>query len=254
MPRPSDRWQHLPPAYGSLTYRALDLFQAHRRLGLPETERFLPTLAAAHFTASRDTALRANAEGHHSAALGLARQCLEASTIIEVGFLPAESASKLLAAWQESRIQQGDLRRALERDLWSKLPDAPWGISWTRHMTSLAKTLQPYSHCSPELVQWTLARQKPPAATPDGLMIAAIGKGAFDADKAERLALLLTVFLWNLLVCMEHVEGLDDGASDALASISAQLRETKWLDAGEEWHDQLVPHVWFKEASAQPRA
>ncbi len=165
--------------------------------------------------------------------------------MIEIGLLPSETASELLGAWTADTLRQGDLRRRLALDLWPSLPDTPWGISWSQHMTSMARALQPYSHCSPDLIQWTLAFQRPTAA--EGQMLAAIGSGSFDQDKAERLALLLTVFLWNLLVVLNQLDELEPPEADVLHALSSELRATTWLDAGEEWHDQLVPHVWFKQ-------
>jgi hypothetical protein len=169
---------------------------------------------------------------------------MESLIVIEVGLLESSVANELLLGWQNEKLTQGALRKRLEQISWPQLPDTPWQISWLEHMRSLASALQPYSHYSPRLLQWNLAFVQRPA---DEQATAAVGHGAFDADKAERLALLLSVFVWNLLVILGQYADMAPDAAEVKARLDRELGKTAWLDAGQGWHDQLIPHVWFRE-------
>jgi len=242
--RPPDQWQSVPVLYGSVAYESLRRVQEQQRPALDEDVRFVPMLAAAHFAASRSTALEANRAGFHAVALALARQAMESLTVIEVGLLESSVANELLLGWQSGKLTQGALRKRLEQISWPQLPDTPWQISWLEHMRSLASALQPYAHYSPRLLQWNLAFVQRPA---DEEAIGAVGHGAFDADKAERLALLLSVFVWNLLVMLGQYADMAPEAVEVKARLDSELGKTAWLDVGQGWHDQLIPHVWFRE-------
>lgn len=244
MKRPVDRWQSVPASWGEVVNTAVARVLNERRQLLAEEVRFIPMLASAHFAACRATALEANRAGFHAVALALARQSMESLTVIEVGMLDRSTANDLLAGWQSEKLTQGAPRKRLADLSWRQMPSTPWGISWLDHMTSLAGVLQPYAHYSPGLLQWNLALVEQPR---DGQAIAAIGHGAFDPDKAERLALLLSVFLWNVLVMLSHYGELDADAVSVHAELELELGRTQWLDAGEGWRDQLIPHVWFRE-------
>ena len=201
-------------------------------------------LAAVHFAAARTTGLQANEVGFHAVALGVARQAMESLTIIEIGFLPAVDANRALSRWQSERDSQGELRKQLSRGLWPHLPPTPWGLTWGDHMTSLAKSLQPYAHFSPSLLQWNLSMVRANVAA--AAAIASIGDGSFDPDKAERIALLFGVLLWNMLVTLDYVDDLDAHLITIKRELDDALAATQWLDAGEPWADQLLPHVWFR--------
>ena len=243
--RPSDRWRLVPASWDEVVNGALHRFLNARRALLDPAVRFVPLLAATHLATARATALEANRAGRHAIALALARQAIESLTIIEAAMIDPPWANDLLIAWQAGKATQGALRKRLAELSWPRFPDTPWGVTWLEHMTSLARALQPYAHYSPDLLQWNLAFVTQPS---DGNAVAAVGHGAFDQDKAERLALLFGVLLWNVLMLLSHYgDQLDAEAAAVKVALDTEFGQTKWLDQGLGWVDQLIPHVWIPE-------
>jgi len=116
---------------------------------------FLPMIAASHFAAHFVTAGWANRCGLHAVSLGTARQAFEALTIIELGFL-GEVGLQQLVRWEKGAVTSGGLRKWLQEGVWIAYPSGLGGVTWSEFMRSLGRSLQPYAHFSPALLQWNM--------------------------------------------------------------------------------------------------
>lgn len=164
------------------------------RFGDPDLEA-MPELAVLHHAGCFGAGLHANREGWHSAAMSLVRQSIEALTVAEIGLQEPGLAVPLLRAWKAGKKSHGELRSALERDVWPNYGKGLWDEPWSEFYGNLAKAVQPYAHYTPKLQGWqmtTLAYAGGREAT------MAYGLKAYDATKASRITLLHMLLTWML--------------------------------------------------------
>lgn len=119
--------------------------------------RPLAELALCHHAGCMEASIHINRRGKHSAAVCLIRQSVEALTIAEIGLQPAEFAEPLLAGWNKGKKSHGELRKALEREVWPNYGSGLWDETWSEFYGNLARAVQPYAHYTSELQGWQLA-------------------------------------------------------------------------------------------------
>jgi len=139
--------------------RALDRHHPNPDLGI------VPYAAVLHLRACLETGLWANAQGYHSAAIGVLRHSVEALTLIDLGFQEPEYSSQLLEGWKAGNKSAGEIRKYLERDVWPRYGIGLWSESWADFFGNLARAVQPFAHYSRELMYWQLFVPSQPAPT-----------------------------------------------------------------------------------------
>lgn len=197
-----------------------------------------------HMAGCLQYSAEANREGLHTVALGLARQVVEALTVIEVGFLAASGRPLLLEGWLSDEASLGSLRKRLAREAWPAYGTGLWAETWTDFFGNLAMAVQPYAHCTNDLMQWGLSIRHCPRPEPgldEMTMIAAAG--AYDPEKASRLTLLDATCVWTLgRLCSQYGDTAHDLELELMRS---SIAESRLLDPGSDWGRQLIPHQWF---------
>jgi len=203
----------------------------------------MPLLALYHLAQSLDASIDSNEKGRHAVALSLARQAIEALTIVELGMLSPAFSYPLLEKWHAGSKSHGDLRKALELSIWSGYGSGLWEEPWAEFIASLAKAVQPYAHCTPELLQWNLAVISTPAASRF-----LVGVGSYDTMKASRVTLLHVLVTWTLgrilFANFPSHDGLVTVA--AIGQLGASLASSEFLIKGQDWSVQLWPHMFLK--------
>ena len=236
--------------YASDAFRFLDQVLQERHHLFNGQSKFLPLMASSHLSAAIKYSDLANHEGAPSVALGLIRHAVESMSIVELQLMdPADSAS-ILDSWVAGRARLGEVRKFLEGSLWRTLPDTPWGVSWVEHEGSLAKAVQDYSHASPSLMQWTLRfQQRAPGS--GGTWIGAIGRndGIVDLNKGERIQLVIGILYWTLTHHIQRFPGFPISLQQRHLAITTEIADSKWLDRGQPWAEQLIPHVWIDQGT-----
>jgi hypothetical protein len=115
--------------------------------------------------------------------------------------------------------------------------------------------VQPYSHCSPELLNWHIKllsmKQKPGGGGFEGL--AYIGP-APDVDKGERIMLISAVAVWTLGRMVTRFGDVPSDLARGVKELGKALAESRWFFPGEDWSVQLGAHVWFKEGTSPDNA
>jgi hypothetical protein len=121
------------------------------KVRLPTALMPIPELALCHHAGCIEAAGHANRRGKHSAAMCLVRQSLEALTVAEIGLQDPVFAGPLLDGWSAGKKSHGELRKALEREIWPSYGTGLWDEPWAEFYGNLARAVQPYAHYSPEL-------------------------------------------------------------------------------------------------------
>lgn len=197
------------------------------------------SLALRHYAGSMQYLAVANRDGMHTIALGLARHALEALTVVELA-LPCSGTvgDALLSRWRDKCATLGHIRMALESDVWARYGDGLWDETWAQFFGNLARALQPYAHCSTDLLEWGVTAWADPAT---GKMLASVGQ--YDPLKASRITLLQSLLTWTLARLVQ----LSDGdAGDVQALRAALARSTLLFEAQSDWSLQFTPHMFFK--------
>lgn len=202
-------------------------------------------LALCHHAGCMEAGIQVNQRGKHSAAICLIRQSVEALTIAEIGLQPAAFAEPLLAAWKEGNKSHGELRKALERDVWPSYGVGLWDESWAEFHGNLARAVQPYAHYTSELQGWQFT-----AVADDGgrEIIEAFGLESYDPLKATRITLLHMLLTWMLgRILLAHGKNPDAlERRDSVVRLGCVLGSSKLLFKRGQWGSQLHPHVRFK--------
>ena len=74
--------------------------------------------ALCHHAGCLQSSMMANEKGKHSAAVCLVRQSVESLTIVEISLQESAFSKPLLEGWKAGKKKHGDLRKALEKDIW----------------------------------------------------------------------------------------------------------------------------------------
>lgn len=217
--------------------------RAHK-LSTPDLQA-LGELAIWHHAGCLETSIHANKRGKHSAALCLIRQSIEAISIAELALQPPEFAEPLLIAWKEEKKTHGEIRKALEREVWPQYGSGLWKEPWADFYGNLARAVQDYAHYSPKLQGWQFA-----TLSHDGGKHAVVtfGLQTYDALLATRITLLQGLLSWMLgRVLMAHGKNPDvmERQKD-IVRLGNELGESKLLFRGGDWGSQLAPMMLFK--------
>lgn len=205
----------------------------------------LPMLALYHLAHCMDSIGDTNAQGRHAVSLCLLRQTVEAVTIIELGLCCPSFGCPQLRTWDCGEKTHGDIGKALQTHIWPRYGFGLWGELWSDLFTSLAKAVQPYAHCSPELLQWNLAVL---AADSNGMIVSA---GSYDAIKASRITTLEILVTWTLgRLTSANATGLTRIVGDGdIQHLGSALAGSEFLVKGSDWSIQFWPHMLFPDPS-----
>jgi hypothetical protein len=204
----------------------------------------IPYLAVLHLIHCMQASDEANRRGWHAAAICLARQCVEALTLVDAGCQDFAYAGELLAGWKAEKITQGQIRARLEKDVWARYGHGLWDESWKEFFANLASAVQPYSHYTPRLMGWQFAYLDHKAAS-DRQKWVMFGPNTYDRLKASRITLLLSLILWTLgrlLVTNNRARSL----SHKLEEFGTALGSSNMLFKKADWGSQLLPDMFFK--------
>jgi hypothetical protein len=214
------------------------------RLSTPDLQS-LAELAICHHGGCLEASNHANRRGKHSASICLVRQSVEALTIAEIGLQAPSFAEPLLLGWKEGKKSHGELRKALEKDVWPTYGTGLWDESWTEFYGNLARAVQPYAHYTSELQGWQFVTVDYEGGKE---FTAMFGLETYDPLQATRITLfhmLLTYMLGRIL--------LSHGGNPEVVSRRAEILElgralgsSKLLFQRGEWWAQLAPHMLFK--------
>lgn len=205
----------------------------------------LSELAISHHAGCMEAIGYINKRGKHSTAICLVRQSVEALTIAEIGLQRASFAEPLLAAWKEGKKSHGELRKALEKEIWPAYGAGLWEETWAEFYGNLARAVQPYAHYSSELQGWQFATV---SHENDQQFIAMIGLETYDPLQATRITLFQMLLTWMLgRVLLAHGKSSDVLANrEKIVRLGRELGASKLLFKRGEWWTQLAPHMLFK--------
>lgn len=203
-----------------------------------------PGLAAHHLRTSMGTARLTNAHGLHAISLSLTRQAFEALMVIDVGLIATDPARATLQQWYSGTITAGELRKWLAGNAWGVGPlRGLWDEPWPQLVMQLSRALQPYSHFTPELLQWNFNQVTP--LDRNGKFIVAIGMEHVDQSRLVRLGVLRGVLLWMLGTMIAQYDDADPNevTSWDLPALAATMKSSGWLISESDWGDNLIPHL-----------
>jgi hypothetical protein len=211
----------------------------------------IPELAAIHLAHCMEASIEANRKGRHAVAVCLVRQCVKATTIIEVGLQETAYRNSLLEAWDDETKSQGAIRKPLEQDVWPQYGTGLWSETWSDFFGEFARAVQPYAHYSQSLRGWQIAialgnrlRQ-----TPDGnyQFIAQIGLNTYDGTKATRITLLHCLIAWAMARII-LANGADERIDlNHINQLGTEIGKSELLGGGSlKWHEEFWPHMFDK--------
>jgi hypothetical protein len=216
-----------------------------RNVDLPTASKPIPELALCHHAGCIEAAGYANRRGKHSAAMCLVRQSLEALTVAEIGLQKPAFAAPLLKAWWTGKKSQGELRSALERDIWASYGTGLWDEPWAEFYGNFARAVQPYAHYTQELQGWQFVTV---SVGNDGTATEMTGLEAYDPLKATRITFFHMLLTWMLgRILLTHGQSSDVlQRRGEIIRLGQALSSSKLLFRRGEWWQQLTPNFWFK--------
>ncbi len=230
-----------------LTWSLIGMGVASARIHRPPMVNLsdVAELALCHHAGCLEASNHINRRGKHSAAICLVRQSVEALTIAEIGLQPPEFAEPLLAAWKDGKKSHGDLRKALEKDIWPTYGSGLWDESWSEFYGNLARAVQPYAHYTSNLQGWQLVTV---ANDGDRSFVTMHGLETYDPVKASRITLLHMLLTWMLgRILIAHGKNPDVlERRESIVRLGRALGRSKLLFKRGEWWMQLTPYVLFK--------
>ena len=223
--------------------RALDGRHPNLNLGI------VPYSAVLHLRACQETGLWANGQGYHAASLGIFRHSVEALSLIDLGLQAPEYNTALLTDWKTGKKSHGEIRKALERDIWPHYGTGLWSEPWSQFFGNLSRAVQPFAHYRPDLMNWQfyLPSQSPVFAE-DGnlLMVQRIGRRTHDSVKAARLYLLSAMIVWTVARLLLINDAAWSGPTEKIAALGRSIAGSKLLEKGEDWSEQLMGNAFFR--------
>ena len=216
----------------------------NNKLSTPDLSA-LGELAMFHHAGCLEASGSINRRGKHSVAVGLVRQSVEALSIAEVSLQEPAFAEPLLADWKSGKKSHGEVRRALEREIWPLYGKGLWSEPWTEFYANLARAVQPYAHYTPELQGWQFVERAYDGST---TFIAEFGFETYDALKASRVTLLHMLLTWMLGRILLAKGSHPDASArhQDILRLGTALSQSKLLFANGDWGSQLAPHMLFK--------
>jgi hypothetical protein len=238
---------------GAIREEALDHLEHHLHAILKDMQDrrrqsddfdWAPALAAHHLRVSMGTAHLTNASGIHAVSLSLTRQAFEALMVIDVGLISTDPARAALGRWYAGKISAGELRMWLAENAWPVGSlQGLWHEPWSQFVMQLSRALQPYSHFTPDLLQWNFNQVAP--LDRDGKFVVAIGVDHVDQSRVVRLGILRGVLLWmlgNVIAQYADADPDEVGGWD-LPTLATTLKSSGWLISESDWGDNLIPHL-----------
>lgn len=206
---------------------------------------YIPYLALHHLFNCLYASIVVNQKGQHSVAVCLIRQAVETLTLIDLGLQDDTYRLPLLEAWESGKKTQGEIRKALEHDIWPKYGHGLWDESWSEYFSNLAKAVQPYAHYSPDLMGWQMAFV---AHEGENSFAVAAGPKTYDPIKATRVTLLHSLCAWTLGRLLTENSNVLEVVQfkTMLSQLRKYLGASKLLFKNKNWADELAPHVIFK--------
>jgi len=214
------------------------------RLSTPDLQA-LAELAICHHAGYLEASNYANRRGKHSPAICLIRQSVEALTIAEIGIQRREFAEPLLLGWKNGKKSHGELRKALEQDVWASYGTGLWDETWAEFYGNLARAVQPYAHYTSELQGWQFATVDYEGGRE---FTAMFGLETYDALQATRVTffhMLLTYMLGRILLAQRRNSDVMARRAD-IVELGKALGSSKLLFKRGEWWAQLAPNMLFK--------
>lgn len=205
----------------------------------------LAELALCHHAGCMEAGGHINRRGKHSAAICLVRQSVEALTIAEIGLQPPDFAEPLLSAWKEGKKSHGELRKALEKEVWPSYGSGLWDETWAEFYGNLARAVQPYAHYTSELQGWQFAMV---AYGGGNQFVAMHGLETYDPLQATRITLFQMLLTWMLgRILLAHGRSPDVmSRRESIVRLGRALGKSKLLFERGDWWTQLAPHMLFK--------
>ena len=164
--------------------------------------------------------------------------------VIDVGLIATDPARATLQQWYSGTITAGELRKWLAGNAWGVGPlRGLWDEPWPQLVMQLSRALQPYSHFTPELLQWNFNQVTP--LDRNGKFIVAIGMEHVDQSRLVRLGVLRGVLLWMLGTMIAQYDDADPNevTSWDLPALAATMKSSGWLISESDWGDNLIPHL-----------
>lgn len=229
------------------------------RKDIDPTDRLAPLLAAIHLHQSIRASMSSNSAGHHSIAIALLRQCVEALTVVEIGLQSPELVKTLLEIWRKDK-SHGTLRKRLQTDRWSSYGPGLWAEPWEEYFGNLAFAVQPYAHYTELLMGWQYVLP-PVAKKEDGIdptyLYATYGFDKVDSLKLIRIQIFQALIGWTLARVLEENSITCPMSGSRLATWGSMLRVSELFDDPntnwrEHWRDQLLPFLWFTTDDWRP--
>ncbi len=220
----------------------------NNRAALDPTINGVVHCAAIHLHHCLDTSQQANKQGKHAVAICLIRHCVESLTIIELGIGEPNYTDPLISAWLEGKKTRGDLRAALEKDVWPRYGAGLWDEPWSQFFGNLARAVQPYAHFSPELVGWHGAERS--GLIEDRYFIREVGVNTSDPLKASRVTLLHSLVAWTLARLLSENNRFppDLGGVERVREFGRELGSSPLLSGGKaKWAEEMWPLLFFRK-------
>jgi len=204
----------------------------------------IPQLATYHLNACLNASIEANAAFQPSVAVCLLRQCVEALTVIDVGFQNSHFRAALFEDWRAGKITTGALRKPLSEKVWPRYGVGLRNESWGEFFSNLAKAVHPYAHYSPELLGW---QQSIVGFDGDRSFVIATAPRGQDPVKASRLALMQSLVIWTLARLLLANRSSPDVISltPTVNRLTTAIGTSKLLFKSGDWANELMPHVAF---------
>jgi hypothetical protein len=131
-------------------------------------------------------------------------------TVAEIGLQKPAFAEPMLGAWKTGKKSHGELRNALEREIWPSYGTGLWDEPWAKFYGNLARAVQPYAHYTEELQGWQF-------------VMVSVEHDSYTAIE---------------------MTGLE--TYDLLKGLGRAGSSSKLLFQRGEWWQQLTPNFWFK--------
>lgn len=205
-----------------------------------------PRIALHYFVSCLDISGTANERGMHAVAISLTRLSIEALTIIEIGLISQPLSTQLLNDWDTGRKSQGQIRKELETCVWPSYGSGLWTEPWVDFARNLAKSVQPYAHYSPELLQWQLLNI--PGSFDGEKGRVGLFPGYVDLVKGYRVSLLHVLATWALgRILFANRPGVVGFVTrQQIDDLGVELASSRLLMKGKDWGVQLWPHLFLK--------
>jgi hypothetical protein len=209
----------------------------------------MPECAAIHLIHCLDTSMDTNRRGRHSVAIGLVRQCVEALTLVEIGLQEQEYRNSLLEGWSNETKSQGEIRKALERDVWGRYGRGLWTETWAEFFGEFARAVQPYAHYTQLLQGWQFAsppgQQLTRSADGNYLFLAQIGLNTYDGLKGTRITLLHCLLAWTLARILLANDSDNTVDPNVIEELGTAIGKSELLGGGTlKWHQEFWPHMF----------